>query len=414
MGNEEGAATRDFRYSPLPEDQREGTALCLSGGGFRATLFHLGALRRLNELGVLGKVDVISSVSGGSIVAAHLATAVDPWPEPSERIVDFDKVVAKPLRRFTSRNLRTPAILRRGLPWNWRRRAIENLAKSYQHRLTKKRLGELPPRPKFVLCATDMVFGVNWVFDAGSFDVSRRRVGDYLAGYLTHFPEDWPLAKAIAASSCFPPVFNPMLLRLKPGELMCGDNSKDDRGDLVEGIGLSDGGVYDNLGLEPVWKNARNVLVSDGGAVWEAERDRGLVWRLNRYASVAGRQGGAVRKRWLISSFEKDIMDGTYWGLGSVGAHYRQHDSRCFGETLIDDTLSEVRTDLDAFSQAEQGALENHGYLLADAAARTHLDASLIAPNSPAPQPPHSEWLDDATVRTGLADSHKRKILGRW
>src|SRR5213593_1149029 len=48
-------------------------ALCLSGGGYRASLFHLGALRRLNELGVLSRVDTIASVSGGSILAAQIA-----------------------------------------------------------------------------------------------------------------------------------------------------------------------------------------------------------------------------------------------------------------------------------------------------------------------------------------------------
>src|SRR5712692_4740400 len=49
-----------------------GIALCLSGGGYRAMLFHLGALWRLNECGYLPKLDRISSVSGGSITAAVL------------------------------------------------------------------------------------------------------------------------------------------------------------------------------------------------------------------------------------------------------------------------------------------------------------------------------------------------------
>src|SRR6476659_1247533 len=48
-------------------------ALCLSGGGYRAMLFHLGALWRLNELSYLGKIGRISSVSGGSITAGVLA-----------------------------------------------------------------------------------------------------------------------------------------------------------------------------------------------------------------------------------------------------------------------------------------------------------------------------------------------------
>src|SRR3954453_20623225 len=62
--------------SPVTEDGADklepGTALCLSGGGYRAMLFHAGALWRLNELGYLPKLDRISSVSGGSITAAML------------------------------------------------------------------------------------------------------------------------------------------------------------------------------------------------------------------------------------------------------------------------------------------------------------------------------------------------------
>src|SRR5437773_6354039 len=59
-----------------PEAHRHGRALCLSGGGYRATLFHLGALTRLNELGVLGQIDTFCSVSGGSIASALLADRI--------------------------------------------------------------------------------------------------------------------------------------------------------------------------------------------------------------------------------------------------------------------------------------------------------------------------------------------------
>jgi NTE family protein len=55
------------------EPREKGVGLALSGGGFRATLFHLGALWRLNELGWLPKLDRISSVSGGSITSGLLA-----------------------------------------------------------------------------------------------------------------------------------------------------------------------------------------------------------------------------------------------------------------------------------------------------------------------------------------------------
>src|SRR5947209_5408833 len=67
-------ATPDPERYQQPED---GIAVCLSGGGFRAMLFHLGALWRLNELGYLPKLDRVSSVSGGSITAGVLGLA---WP----------------------------------------------------------------------------------------------------------------------------------------------------------------------------------------------------------------------------------------------------------------------------------------------------------------------------------------------
>src|SRR6266478_5970024 len=57
---------------PRPGQLRDGIALALSGGGYRAMLFHTGALIRLNELGLLKQLRRVSSVSGGSISAGYL------------------------------------------------------------------------------------------------------------------------------------------------------------------------------------------------------------------------------------------------------------------------------------------------------------------------------------------------------
>ena len=184
----------------------------MSGGGFRAALFHLGALRRLNELGVLSKVDAIASVSGGSIVGAHLAAQLRPWPEPGTSFGQWDEKVETPFRRFVQHDIRTGPLLKRFLlPWNWCRPSVpvKALEAYYQKHLTDLVLPDLPDRPTFVFCATDMVFGVSWVFE-------RRRVGSYKAGYLVPAPA-WPLARAVAASSCFPPVFSPLPIELGPG-----------------------------------------------------------------------------------------------------------------------------------------------------------------------------------------------------
>jgi NTE family protein len=395
---EKPATSTAERYRPEPA--RAGNALCLSGGGFRATLFHLGALRRLNETGVLAKLDTISSVSGGSIMAAMLATHA-PWPVSAPIPADaWERDVAASVRRFASRNLRTPAIIARMLrPWNTSAGARGLLA-GYAARLSPAKLSALPERPRFVFCATDLCYGVNFVFE-------RERVGDYRLGYLSPPPADWDVARAVAASSCFPPVFNPLPLDVGT------DRFKRGRQPLADAdIRLSDGGLYDNLGLEPVWKTHRTVLVSDGGAVFSSASDGGLLARIGRYVDIVDHQALALRKRWLISNFLDGTMTGAYWGIGSATRNYAE-GAAGYSKELAADVIAEMRTDLDAFSTAEMAVLENHGYALAAAAIATHL-GSLATPGAPAPTPPHPEWTDETRARQALANSWKRKLLGRW
>jgi NTE family protein len=375
------------RYLPEPHAQRHGVALCLSGGGYRAALFHLGALRRLNELGVLAKIDTISAVSGGSILAAFIAARVPDWPIDG-RLPDFEGRIAAPFRAFTRSNIRTLWMLRRMVkPWD-STVAVESLVRRYQRDVVQLKLAELPERPRFIFSATDMAYGVNWVSE-------RRRVGSYAAGHVEPAP-DWPVARAVAASSCFPPVFEPMPVRL---------------GQRFEGVRLTDGGVYDNMGLEPVWKDHAVVLVSDGGATFDFRPDAGMLGRIGRYTAIQGRQSAALRKRWLIAGFNERVFEGTYWGVGSVAAHFAP-DAPGYSGALVDDVVSEVRTDLDRFSDAESSVLQNHGYLLADAAIHAH--AKRFAGSAPPAAAPFPEWLDEDRVRSALADSAKRKILGRW
>ena len=145
--------------SSIGKPNRSGVALCLSGGGFRSALFHLGALRRLKEIGLLHRVELISSVSGGSILAGFLATTMASGGPVRNRLdferwldeVDWDKAVA-------SRDFRTLPVLSNVL-WNWafpglRLRALE---RRYQRRISRRTLGELPEYPAFVICATNPI-----------------------------------------------------------------------------------------------------------------------------------------------------------------------------------------------------------------------------------------------------------------
>jgi NTE family protein len=437
---------------PAGRAARGRMALCLSGGGYRAALFHLGAVRRLDELGLLGHVDAVSAVSGGSLLAAHLAlcagglaaeatgdaatgtpaTEGNAEPagdaEPTARgargrtrwaptgqpvFPDFERQVAAPFRAFTRRNVRTPAILRRSLPWNWLAddTGVRGLEAAYDRHLTAgRRLGDLPVYPRFVFCATDMVFGTSWVFE-------RQRAGGYLPGY-TREARDWPLARAVAASSCFPPVFSPLRLGLAADSLRGGrapaeavdDRERAEIARLIPKIGLSDGGVYDNLGLEPVWESTATLLVSDGGATFPWASPRNPFRWLLRYAGVASNQVQALRTRWMAARAAQGQGD-RRWAMWRI--RHARDDGQGYPASLSRGTIAEIRTDLDAFSDAEAAVLENHGYLVADAA----LEARLADDPRRRPAPlavPHPDWLDPARAAAALERSDRRRVLGRW
>jgi NTE family protein len=246
-----------------------------------------------------------------------------------------------------------------------------------------------------------MQFGVNWVFE-------RDRIGDYRVGYDTP-PTDFSLATAVAASSCFPPVFNPLHLKLDPVRFTGGDFPQGDRRNaLVRDIRLTDGGDYDNLGLEPVWKDHAIVIVSDGGAPFDVSEDRGLFRRLERYSAILSNQAHALRVRWLLASYNEGAFGGAYWGLRTSPTNYGSGYPG-YSKTLATDLIAKIRTDLDAFSDPEAAVLQNHGYWLVDAALQEHV-SSLVGANAPPAVAPYPEWMDERRVRTELKDSHRRRV----
>jgi NTE family protein len=408
--NARATSTQASRSNYMPSEKREGIALCLSGGGFRAVLYHLGALTRLNELGILSQVDTVSCVSGGSIVGAVLADRLRPWPMSGASIpaTEWHDLVVEPLVSFTGRDLRTGPILRRLRPSNWFRPSagVLGLADHYCRDLTRLNVVDLPDRPRFVFSSTDLVFGVDFLFERG-------RMGSYQSGFYVDVPKDWTVARAVAASSCFPPIFNPLRVGLPASGYRGGmrNSGRDQsRGSKVAGIELSDGGVYDNLGLEPVWKDCQTLLVSDGGAPFSVTTDRGFVWRLKRYADIASEAAGALRKRWLVSGYIAGTFEGAYWGINSAAAHYRA-GAPGYSEDLVRRRIANIRTDLDVFSSAEGAVLQNHGYALADAAVDVHLShiPKIGAPFSL----PFADWVDAHRIDTALDGSDRRSILGR-
>ena len=393
--------------SLAPTTVRRGLALALSGGGFRATLFHLGALRRLNELGVLTSVDIITSVSGGSIMAACLADAmIASPPKKGAPLANFESLAAK-VHDLTSYNLRHRIFFKKTAPQNWGRSLPELVAKELEQRVTDKPLTALPASPEFVFCATDMVFGVNWIY-------TRDRAGDFQAGYSSTKLDGISIAHAAAASACFPPIFKPIETLVDPASLKGGLARGADADRCRKAIRLSDGGVYDNMGLEPAWKGVATLLVSDAGGPFEFAKDRGTIADIKRYPDIVGNQARALRRRWLIDSYNSGIgpggkagFGGTYWSTGGTRTEYDKTDASGYSVATAT-MISHIRTDLNAFTPEEAAILENHGYLMADVALKVH--ATELWRPTPVARPPYAAWLDEDKAKGALKDSAKRPL----
>jgi hypothetical protein len=132
--------------------ERGEKALWLAGGGYRASLFHLGALTRLNELGILAQTVTVGAVSGGAIVAALLATRVD-WPlDGGYR--EWPERVAEPMRAIARRNARARAFLRKPFPGS---RGGAGLEERYARELVGSLGGEPERGPRFVFGASGLI-----------------------------------------------------------------------------------------------------------------------------------------------------------------------------------------------------------------------------------------------------------------
>lgn len=425
-----GAARATAHHGPSSTRPRRGSALCLSGGGFRAALFHLGAVQRLDELGVLGRLRTLSAVSGGAIVANLLAHPDLEWPDPQGppgRVGGLDELVARPLRALAGRNLRTPALFSRLRPGFWGRPdasvtvLADELLRAVPWWGTDLR-EHVRSGPAILTGATEIGYGVAWLFADAHTVGPRGRIGDHRLGYAAP-PPGLRLVDAVAASCAYPPFFAPLELDGSRLGLVGGvpdlDDPEDVRDRLLRRVQLADGGIYDNMGLEPVWADHATVLVSDGGSVFRGRPAGSTFGRLWHLLSIASSGGQTTRLRWLRASFSTGALQGATWSLESpntvspVPGHGSAADLAAgwgYPAPLVA-SINRVRTDLDAFSDGEQMVLERYGYLVADASVRRHspgtvqLDAPL--------RPPHPQVADTGRAAAVLAGSGRITALGR-
>ena len=348
-----------------------GTALCLSGGGYRAMVFHIGALWRLYEARRLQSLNRISSVSGGSITAGLLALK---WPklsfDPAGLQQDFVREVVAPLRALASETIDEEAIvLGLILPG----RVSDRVAAAYKnHLFGDTTLQDLPNSPRFVINATNVQSGVLWRF-------MKPYMRDYRVGEVKQ--PTVKLSMAVAASSAFPPVLSPVELRVDPSSFTPNSGLDLQRAPFTTKVILSDGGVYDNLGIETAWKRYQTVLVSDAGGKMQAEEEPKSDWARHAYRvlDVIDNQVRALRKRQVINSFKEGKRTGAYWGIRTDIANYQLHNTLpCpLVRTLA---LAEIPTRLKRLDDATQERLINWGYAVCDGALRKHVDPALAAP----------------------------------
>jgi NTE family protein len=367
------------------ERLEEGIALALSGGGYRAMVFHLGALLRLNEVGLLGKLARVSSVSGGSITAGALAMS---WKELrfKDGIADNLQIVIDRVRALAATTIDAGAVI--GgilLPGTISDRVVSAYDRVLFHAKKLSDLAdEVPGKvPRFVFNATNVQTAALWRF-------SKPYMGDYRVGLVDN--PDVALARVVAASSAFPPVLSPLTLTIN--EPVKKTNGADlFRVPFTQQAVLSDGGVYDNLGLETIFKRYTTLLVSDAGQKIAPEEDPAHDWARHsiRILDTVDNQVRSLRKRQLIDAYLRSDHSGCYWGIRTHYADYKLTNDPLKCATRDPTYLAEIPTRLQAMDGNEQDRLINWGYAICDAALRAHVDPakfgiSIGTPRFPYPQ----------------------------
>lgn len=351
--------------------------LALSGGGVRATTFHLGVLARLAEDGLLESVTFISSVSGGSLAAGLVFQANDgDWPSSDE----YRRAVLPTLREtLTTATVQWSFAWRSlALPWRLLRGRAYVLARVLESQWgISGSLDKLPETPRWFINATCYETGKNWRF-------SRPRMGDYTSNYVVN--PVFPIADAMAASAAVPGLIGPLVLVTAEHDWHAfqGDGKLEPAAPKARRYDLWDGGVYDNLGLEALHKpngGLRNgvdfLVVSDASSQLKfATRDRRR-WinparRAYRLVDVATDQTRALRARSVVSEFQRHPERGVYLRSGNssqaiyAAAECDAPSGPFLGASAVENAAN-FRTSLRRLLPDEFDLMFRHGFEVADA-----------------------------------------------
>jgi predicted acylesterase/phospholipase RssA len=390
--------------SAEPSQPFNRVGLALSGGGFRAALFHLGVVRFLRDLQLsngrraLEFVDCICSVSGGSVLGAFMVLHWDNFIGTDEQ---FETSCEKFLV-FIKSNVRARifqlSIIRWSIPLLLFLRSFSRsnlLWGEYRRLFGNKELSDLQndskPKPELHILATDTEEGrlVSFSADGVRMSLNSAALGKSIE-----------VAFAVAASSAFPPLFPPLSIE----NPVLGRSKYEKR---VVSAMFTDGGVYDNLGiaklkeLQRSQENSRYIFVSDAGAPFKLQSNR-LKWVIDRTV----RTTDILMKR--VGALEQDVpcvaakLADSDPAPGSVFKenHYAQ--------------VARIRTDLDVFNEQEINALMICGFELAKQAWNAGVVSGKLIAGTNAPDVPDT-WKTavtrDGRISPKLEGSDRRRLF---
>jgi predicted acylesterase/phospholipase RssA len=385
--------------------------IALSGGGLRAVLFHLGVIRFLSEANLLCRTKRICSISGGSVLSAHLVLNWEQYLQADTALTGSPhepfSAVSKSLIRFARSDVRGK-ILRRTLLYlpsrimgtfntQWRfswsntgrlQRFYEDLLYGESElidlerpRINKDERGIDNPRPHLYLLSTNLTKLDLCYFDHAGFQPSM-----FSARAVPSVPAiTTKISYAVAASSAFPGFFGPLEV-----------NESSLRTNLprleIERQQIADGGIFDNLGLrmlrslnEDASKRAEKCdfnIISDAGRsyTWEPRLKfpQMLSTPLRATDVLMARVGQLEREfipaRVLDSSYQfinighqftTPDQAPKYEESSSAPSNYDPGPGPMPGEDALLEVLPHLRTDFDKFSTVEIRALVQHGYCTA-------------------------------------------------
>lgn len=359
----------------LSELENPKIALCLSGGGLRATFFHFGVIKALrdtkvNGVSLLSKISDIYSVSGGSIIAAHL---IKNWnlytgddAKFKEAISSLYKVAARDIRgqvlRAWALSLLALAIprLRGKKRTYW---LEQEYAKIYGNQSLASFYRTEKGLPKLHILTTAFHSGELCSFSPSGFEIIRNGRG---ALQKVSTPADsLSMAFSVAASSAFPPMFPPIEVTSE----MLGYPDLDD---FKNSIYLSDGGVFDNLGVEKLCVDlelkqtqANAVIVSNAGSSFKSTIT-------SKFSNIFARN---IRATDIMMRRVADNTEDKMFRLAGLALMPLKIGDTVNSYSLAQVTqklLRNVRTDLDNFSETLVKLLADHGEQVALNALQVH------------------------------------------